>query len=87
MKQRWKRTKTMTRGPTPRAELQTRAHRKVAGGARVRRGNGQRSERKKKMERGQRKGDPARTAIFLFFLFCFPFLSLSNFTRIQIEFK
>jgi hypothetical protein len=48
----------------------------VAGGARVRRDNGQ---RRGKMEMGQRKEDSAQMAIFFFYIFCFPFLSLSNF--------
>jgi hypothetical protein len=31
------------------------------------------------MEMGQRKEDSAQMAIFFFYIFCFPFLSLSNF--------
>jgi hypothetical protein len=71
LKQSWKRTKTMTSGPTPRAELQTRAHRKVAGGARVRRGNGQRSERKKNGD-GPAQGGFGPDGDFPFFIL-FPF--------------
>jgi hypothetical protein len=43
--------------------------------------------KEKKNGDGPAQGGFGPDGDFPFFLFCFPFLSLSNFTRIQIEFK